>query len=308
MFENMKKFLLFFLFAILIVVTGILVSGSNQKTKNRKKISVTTSIYPLYYFTSKIAGDKAEVKNIIPAGAEPHGYEPTAQEIARIETSDLLVLNGGPIEVWASKVKKQLEKSHVKILTTGETLINLTLEKEGKTIADPHIWLSPFLAIKQTELISKALIDIDPENRQFYEKNQKKLAENISQLNNKYEKELKNCEHNIIITSHTAFGYLAKDYGLKQIALSGISPEEEPTAKQLAQISDLVKKEGIDYVFFETLVSPKLSNTIANEAGIRTLVLNPAGGISEQEIKQGKDYMSIMNDNLNNLKTALKCH
>lgn len=126
-------------------------------------------------------------------------------------------------------------------------------------------------------------------------------------LDKDYRSGLSKCNKKDIITSHAAFGYLAKEYGFNQLAIAGLSPDEEPTLQTLKNISDFAKKNNVQYIFFESLVSPKLSETIANEVGAKTLVLNPLEGLSIQDIAEGKNYFTEMRSNLNQLKIALQC-
>lgn len=270
------------------------------------KIQVTASFYPLYYFASEIGGDKAEVKNITPAGSEPHDYDPSTQDIARIESGDMLILNGS-VEAWGDKIKDNLKGTNVKIIVAGEGLLARQLTEEGETMQDPHIWLNPQLVKKEVQKITEGYIEIDPANSNFYKEGERQLNTKLDQLDSLYEQGLENCATRDFITSHEAFAYLADRYNLNQVAISGVSPDEEPSAQQLAEVAEFAKKNNVKYIFFETLISPKLSETIANEVGAQTLVLDPIEGLSDDDIKQGKNYFTVMEDNLKNLQTALSC-
>ena len=279
-----------------ILNVGIFKHSVNNSTLN-KNLQVSASFYPLYFFSSQIGGNKATVRNITPAGAEPHDYDPTTQDIANIEKGDMLVLNGG-VEAWGDKIKDNLVGTNVKVVVVGE---------EGKMMKDPHIWLNPELAKKEVEKITEGYISIDPANTNFYKKNKTTLDKKLDQLDSEYKAGLTNCQSKDIITSHAAFAYLAQRYGLNQVAISELSPDEEPSAQQLTDIVNYAKKNNVKYIFFESLVSPKLSETIANEIGASTLVLDPLEGISDDGIKQGKNYFTVMENNLKNLQTALSC-
>ncbi len=271
------------------------------------KPQTVTSFYPLYFFTSQIAQDKAEIYNITPAGAEPHDYEPSTRDIAKIEDSSLLVLNGGKLEAWGEKIKENLKDKKTLIVTVGETIANQEVTEDGKKIQDPHIWLDPTLAKKEVIMIAQGLSQVDPANNLFYQANAQKLLNKLDILDAKFRQGLNSCARKDIITSHAAFGYLASDYGLNQVAISGLSPDSEPSVQKLAEVSDFAKANQVKYIFFESLVSPKLSQTVATEIGAQTLVLNPIEGLSDEEIKNGKNYFSEMENNLKNLKIALEC-
>ncbi len=297
------------IFILLLVLVGyvLFLISSKGSINEKSKLRVTASFYPLYYFATQIAGDKAEVINIVPAGVEPHDYEPTARDIARIESSDLLILNGGNLEAWGDKIKNELNGQHTIIVIAGEDMVDRQLLKEGRTIEDPHVWLSPHLAKKEVEKIVQGFIQADPANASFYQSNAQSLKNKLDALDKEYREGLYSCVSRDIVTSHAAFGYLAHQYHLNQIAIAGVSPDEEPNTRKLAEISDLVKARGIKVIFFESLISPKLSETIASETGAKTLVLDPIEGISKNDLKAGKNYFTQMEANLRNLRIALQC-
>ena len=307
---NNKKVLLvagIVLFAIIIIVA--LLNFGQKETNNSPKTKVVTSFYPLYFFTSQIAGDKAIVSNITPAGAEPHEYEPTARDIANIEDSNLLVLNGGGLEGWSENIQKNLNKNKTKVVISGDGLATKTISEEGQNnnAIDPHIWLSPILAQQMVDKIESGLSLSDPSNSLYYKSNAETLKDKLSILDKEFKNGLTSCGSKNIITSHSAFAYLASTYGLNQVSIAGLSTEEEPSSKQMSEIAKFSKNNNVKYIFFESLISPKLSLTIAKEIGAQTLVLNPIEGLTEDEINSGKDYFSEMRNNLVNLKIALQC-
>lgn len=274
---------------------------------NVKKIQVTTSFYPLYFFAREIGADTAEVKNITPAGVEPHEYDPTTSDIARIEKSNVLILNG-TVETWGDKIKENLKGTPVVIITASDGLMNQQLIEDSKVVADPHVWLSPRVAKKQVERITTGFVQVDPQNSSYYQANEKKLIDQLDQLDKKFKEGLASCKQKDIITSHAAFGYLASAYGLTQISISGLSSDAEPSAGKMVEIVKFAKERNIKYIFFESLVSPKLSDTIASEIGAKTLVLDPLEGLTDNDIKHGKNYFSVMEENLKNLQIALQCN
>lgn len=312
----MKSKLLVLLLILMIGMSGfyfffhknaLLNSSSSLGMTKNSKLQITTSFYPLYFFTNQISGDKAEARNITPSGAEPHDYEPTAQDIVHIENSNMLVLNGGKLEAWGDKIRENLKGKNVRIVVAGESLTTQEVEEQGKKIIDPHVWLSPPLAKKQVEKITQGFLKVDPSNSLYYQANEKKLGEELDRLDKEYKDGLHDCRQKDIITSHAAFGYLAAHYGLNQVSIAGLSPDEEPSAQKLAEVARFAKEHNVKYIFFESLVSPKLSETIAHEVGAKTFVLNPIEGVSDEDAKQGKNYITIMKENLKNLRIALEC-
>jgi zinc transport system substrate-binding protein len=302
-----KRNLIIILVLLALVASFIFITKKSQTNTASNKLQITTSFYPLYFFANEIGGTKADIKNITPAGAEPHDYEPTSQEIARIENSNLLILNGG-LEAWGDKIKTNLQGKQTYIVIASEGLLTQQLEEAGKKAQDPHVWLDPKLAKKEVERIKDGYIKVDPTNASYYETNAKNLENKLDKLYGEYKQGLSTCKQKDIVTSHAAFGYLAKEYGLNQVAISGLSPDAEPSSQQLADVAKFAKDHNVKYIFFESLVSPKLSETIANEIGAKTLVLDPIEGLSDDDIKQGKNYFTVMGDNLKNLQTALECN
>jgi zinc transport system substrate-binding protein len=303
--ETIIAFIIGFIFIGLL--TFVLNHNKQKPIVQTNKLQIVASFYPLYFFSEQIAGDKANVTNITPAGAEPHDYEPTAQDIAQIEKSKLLVLDGTGLEAWGNNIKQNLNPKNTTVLTVGDGIINQKVMEDGQNVIDPHIWLSPPLVKQIADKITLALIQIDPVNSNYYQTNANSLKTKLDSLDAEYKQGLSNCAEKNIITSHAAFGYLATTYGLNQVPIAGLSPDAEPSPQQLADITKFAKDNNVKYIFFESLVSPKLSDTIANEIGAKTLVLNPIEGLTNDEISQGKNYFTEMQNNLSNLKIALLC-
>lgn len=302
----MKKGIFAIITIILVTSTiFILIKKSNFTITNNSKLQITASFYPMYFFASRIGGNKIEVTNITPSGTEPHDYEPTPQDIIKIEESKLLVLNGD-VEPWANKIKENLRAKKVQVITAGQDLTTQKVTENGVLEIDPHVWLSPNRAKIESQKIATALEKIDPANSAYYKNNLTNLENELDKIDTNYKTGLRNCILRSFVTSHAAFGYLASDYNLTQIAISGLSPDAEPSLKELAQIADFAKKNNVKVIFFEALVNPKLSETIASEVGAKTLVLDPIEGLPIQE-GITTNYLTLMANNLQNLRIALQC-
>ncbi len=294
---------------ITILTMGIYFGIKNfgQTNKATQKLQITTSFYPYYFFASQIGGDKAEITNITPAGGEPHDYEPSSGDIVKIDSSRLLILNGA-VESWGAKIQSASKGTNTKVLVAGQGLFTQkVIDENGINSVDPHIWLSPRLAKIQVSSILSEFNQIDPANKSYYTANAGKLINELNSLDSDYKADLKNCQKRDIITSHAAFGYLATDYDLTQIPIAGLSPDAEPSLKQLADISNFAKQNDVKYIFFESLVSPKLAQTIASEVGAQTLVLDPLEGLTPDALDRGATYLTVMEQNLHNLEIALEC-
>lgn len=300
----MKKILIIITFLVALIGAIYFFANKSQTPTDTNKIHVTASFYPLYYFTREIAGDKASVVNLTPSGVEPHDYEPTPRDIARLQQNKLLIVNGAGLEPWAEKLSGDLTAKGVTTVTATE---GISLQEGEDEHHDPHVWLSPVLAQQQAEKILQGLIKVDPQNKSYYEANAKSLQEKLAALDQQYKSTLNTCQQKEFVTSHAAFAYLAKEYSLTMTSIAGLSPEKEPSAAELAKVATFAKENNVNYIFFETLVSPKLSETVAHEIGAKTLVLDPIEGIGDDEISAGANYFTVMEDNLRNLQEALQC-
>ncbi len=310
----MNKKIAWFLLAVVFI--GILSyfvlynkNSENVVLKNSKdKMLVTASFYPLYYFSSAIGGDKVSVENITPVGAEPHDYEPTPQDVANMTKSKVVVLLGDTLEAWGASVRMNLNSDKTVVVIAGDGLTNKKAEENGKMIVDPHVWLSPVLAQQMVNKILAGYIKADPQNETYYTQNANNLKLQLANLDNEFKTGLATCAKRDIVTSHSAFGYLAGAYNLIEVPIAGLSPDAEPSAMQLADIVKFAKANNIKYVFFERLVSPKLSETIANEVGAKNIMFDPLEGLTNDDLNNGVNYMTQMRQNLANLRIALECN
>ncbi len=281
------------------------------------QLQIYTSFYPLYFFTTEIVGDKAQVHNLTQAGVEPHDFEPGTQDLRQLSQADLVIGNGLGFEPWLEKFAENIPQEKL-ILASDEitdTLItSADLEGEhkidedhAKVGTDPHVWLDPTLASKQVALISTKLQTLDPKNASLYQENTMVLQQKLQTLDQQFQQGLASCQLDHIITAHQAFAYLAARYGFKQLSILGLNPEEEPSPKALAELTQLAKDYAITHVFFETALSSRLAETLAQEVGAKTLVFNPLENLSMEELQTGTNYFSVQEKNLAHLRQALNC-
>lgn len=305
---NKKK-----LFITIITVAAVALGAAALLSRNgpaqtgTSKLEVATSYYPLYDFVKNVGGGKIEAATVTPAGAEPHDYEPSPKTLADIQGAPVFVYNGGHMEPWVDNFLK--DYGHVAV-RAGDGIELMATEDENhpsEVAKDPHFWLDPVLAQKIVMNIRDGLSRADPANKAYYAKNASDYAAKLERLDADYRDGLASCKLRTVISSHDAFSYLGRRYGLTIASIAGISPEEEPSAAKLAELSNLVKEKSIRYVFFESLASPRLADAIAAETGAKTLVFDPVEGLDEAGQKEGKDYLSVQRENLQNLRTALEC-
>lgn len=293
---------------ISVLVTVLLLAGCSATgskvavptfTEGSGRLRVAASFYPLYEFAAAVGGEKVEVVVLVPNGTEPHDWEPSPGHIRTLNAASVFLYNGADLEHWVKKVLRSVE---------NKSLVSVETSKGFNLIAgDPHIWLDPTGVAHQVGQIRDAMAKADPANKPFYEANAAAYLSKLQALDGEFKQGLAGCKRKEFFTSHDAFGYLARRYGLKQHSISGLSPESEPKPRDLAKVVAEARANKIQVIFFETLVSDKVANVVAKEIGAKTLVLNPFEGLTEAEVKAGKDYLAIMRANLAGLKEALEC-
>lgn len=299
------------LIAIVAIISALrfalLRNGAGADQAASGKMEVAATFYPLAHFAAQVGGNLVTVANITPAGSEPHDYEPTPQDIEKAYNAKVFVMNGGGVDTWAERIVPELEAKGVTVVDMHDTIALATAPAGAETALDPHIWLDPILSEREVGLIRDAFAKADPANAAAYANNAALYLARLQTLDEEYRTGLASCRIKDIVTSHAAFGYLAKQYGLTQISIAGLSPDAEPSAQQMADIAQLAKKDNVKYIFFESLVSPKLSQTIATAVGAQTIAFNPLEGLTDGQIASGETYLTVMRDNLDKLRLALDC-
>ena len=278
-------------------------------------MTVTTTIYPLYSIAKEVGEDKIKLQNLIPFGVEAHGFDPTPADMAKLSKSDLFITSSDSMEPWKDKIVKSLKiedkvfdmSEHVKLKEIQEENEEHHEHDHDHGTFDPHYWVSLNNYILMTEAITKLFIEKDSVNKDFYIQNSNNYLLKVKALKEKYDSSMLTCTNKKILVNHDAFGYFADDYGVKQYSISGMSPEDKPSAKQIADLIDLVKNERINTVFFEEFASPKVAQTIAKATNVKIDTLRPAENISKEENKKGYGYLQIMEENLEKLKFAMDC-
>lgn len=286
----------------------------SQSASASNKLRVMASFYPVYDFARQVGGDHADVTNITPAGAEAHEFEPSPKTLTEIHKAGLFIYHDEKMEPWVSKFIKDYSKVTVRAIekiqvhaTEEEATDTFDHEEVGHDHAyDPHVWTDPILAQKMVDNILAGFKAADPANREAYEENATILKAELARLDQDFSKQLAICSQRTIVTSHAAFHYLADRYNLTIVPISGLTPTQEPSAGKLAELSSLVEKQGITTIFFESQASPQLAQTLAQETGAKTAILDPIEGINQASITDS--YVSIQEKNLTSIKTALACN
>ncbi|HYO00067.1 MAG TPA: metal ABC transporter substrate-binding protein [Actinomycetota bacterium] len=279
--------------ALSTLLLGLLAAcGGGGEEEDNSRRSVVTAFYPLTFVATAVAGDEADVSSITPAGVEPHDIELTAAQVRRISEADLLVYIGQGFQPAVDELVPEV----------ANTLDVLTVRPPGARVNDPHIWLDPILMVGITDTVADALSKVDPDNARTYRRNADELIDQINDLDDDFSNGLSRCDRRTIVTSHESFGHLADRFNLEQVGIAGIDPEQEPSARRLNEVKEVVEDNDITTIFFETLLPEDLADTVAEETGAETAVLDPL----ESPPETG-DYISAMRANLSALRAAMGC-
>jgi zinc transport system substrate-binding protein len=294
--------------ATVVLCLSILSCGQDQAAQGGR-LSVVAGFYAVSEAATRVAGDRADVLDLTPPGAEPHDIELSPRDVDEVLDADLLLYLGGGFQPAVEELAARREGPSVDLLE-GLSLLEGVPEEGEDThegeVVDPHVWLDPLLMAQVVERIAEGLSEADPAGTQDYARRADEFVDEIQGLHAEFEQGLATCDRRLLVTAHEAFGYLADRYGLEQEGISGVSPEAEPDPKRLAELADLVRSTGTTTVFTEELVSPEVAETLAREAGVATDVLDtvesaPEGG------GQGPGYVDRMRSNLDSIVRALGC-
>ena len=281
----------------LLVATPLLAAcGASADSEGTQ---VVASFYPLQYVAQRIAGNDAEVESLASPGVEPHDLELTLQQTAAIADADVVVYSRGFQPAVDATVD---ENASGRVVDAAEEADLMTTADGSK---DPHFWLDPNRLASVAVAVKRELVAADPDHAGAFEKNLVSLKRDLDDLDADFAAGLQGCERNTVVVSHDAFGYLGDRYDLDVHAISGLSPDAEPSPAHLRELSDLIESKGITTVFSETLASPAMADTLARDLGLRTAVLDPVEGLADSTADD--DYLSLMRANLAALREANGC-
>lgn len=313
----MKNKTLFSVGAAVLCLAAIFTAAACRRSADvpaagARRLKVVTTIFPLYDMARVIGGDRAEVTLLLPPGVEAHSFEPKPGDMARINEADLFVYTGKFMEPWAEDILGSVTNKELLAVDAGRGAKMIEGGGHGHGGApgapDPHIWLDFDNAKVMAGNISAALESKDPAGGDFYRRAAAAYKAELTALDSAYRTGLSSCRtKEIIYGGHYAFGYPARRYGLKYLAAQGLSPDSEPTARDLAALIERVRKDGVKFIFYEELASPKIAETIAGETGARMLLLNAAHNVGRDQVERGVSFFDILQKNLDTLKTGLEC-
>ena len=298
--------------AALVLTAGACSSDSGASAAEG---GVVTSFYPIQFATEQIAGSALPVTSLTKPGAEPHDLELAPQDVAGMTKARLVIYADG-FQPAIDDAMAQVDPSRVLDVADAASL---TLPAAGDghpgepaaassaehSKDDPHFWLDPQRYAAVAKAIGARLAKDDPAKAATYAANTDAFVSRLEALDGEFAKGLASCSSKVLVTSHVAFGYLATRYGLEQHGISGVSPDADPSAAALKEISDLVRTEGVTTIYQETLVEPKFAQTVATSTGAKLSTLDPIEGITSESA--GKDYFEVMRSNLGALQQGLGC-
>jgi len=314
----MKRFksLILFLAFVVFFVQLYVVFQKKEKEIISQKPWIAVSTFSLYDIVKHIGDDNVVVVNILPFGVDPHSFEPTPKLMAEIERSDLVLYSGAGLEPWthgfAFKNRAIEVSEHVSLRELGsdahESEHHDHEHSHDDSGLDPHYWLDFENMQKATLLIRDELIKIQPKYKKFYTQKAAEYLDMLQKLDVAYRERLKSCQLDVVIVNHNAIGYLADNYGFRVESLSGLSPEAQPSPKDLTRIFQEVEKDGVSTIFFENFVNDKAIRAVANDANVALEVFQPLGNITADEAEKRLTYENIMYTNLEKLTKALVCN
>ncbi|MFA7061330.1 MAG: zinc ABC transporter substrate-binding protein [Pedobacter sp.] len=311
----------FWLVFFAMITLAIMFAGcARHEQKQSTKLQVITSLFPLYDFARTIAGDKGEVSLLLPPGMEPHSYEPKPDDIMRIRKAGLFIYTNRYMEPWAETLLKGIDRRKAQVVDAGHGVTYLkagmdaghdhvghSAEEHGSGM-DPHIWLDFGNDRIIVANILAGFLLADPANAAYYRANAAGLDAKLEALDQRYQRGLASCSTKVFLHGgHFAFGYMAHRYGLEYHSLSGVSSESEPSASRMTAMVRQIKQSGVRYLFAEELLSPRLTETLAEETGVGVLKIHGAHNLGRDDFKRGVTFIELMEKNLNNLQKGLGC-
>lgn len=298
----------------LLLILGCAPAGSGAADSTRPGVvQIVAAAYPFEFIAERVAGGHAAVRNLTQPGAEPHDLELTPRQVASIASADFVIYERG-FQPVVDEAVAQSENPHV-LDTTTVVPLRVRDQQDGSDDGhahqvahpgpDPHVWLNPLHVATIADSVADRLAAIDPAGAADYRANAQRLDRELTDLDARFRADLTSCERTEFVTTHAAFGYLAERYGLSQIGIGGLSPDDEASPARIAEIHSEAQAHGITTIFFETLVSPAMAEAVASDLGLVTDVLDPIEGITADS--RGSDYLTVMAANLAALRKANAC-
>jgi zinc transport system substrate-binding protein len=292
--------------AVLLLVVPL--SGCAALAADDDRVRVTAGFYPLAWVAERVGGADVDVVSLTDPGVEPHDIEPTFARTVALARADLVVVEHGFQPAIDEAVEQNAEGRVLDVTDVVDLRHAGDEHGDEHGDIDPHFWLDPALLAEVADAVAADLAALDPQHAASYAANARTLRGDLVELDEAFASGLADCERHVIVSSHDAFGYWAK-YGIEVSPVTGLTPDAEPTPAGLARLQQLIRDEGITTVFSERLASPKLTESLARDLGLRTAVLDPLEGLVEggPDDDSSEDYLSLMRENLTALEEANGC-
>lgn len=309
--KKLKRFLVSFFMVVIANLFLVACSSSDNEVENSNKLKIYTTLFAIEDFTNKIGGDYVDVTNIIPAGGDAHSFEPTINQMIEIAEGDLFIYSSPKFETYVETILEAVKDHKVETLVASEGIDFYHVEQldddsHDHGNEDPHVWLDPLRAIQLAENIKKKLVTLLPEQEDVFQENFERLKSELEALDNEFLQMRDKVTKDTIVVSHAAYSYWEDRYDIFQMPISGLSPTNEPSVKQMRQIISFIEDEGIEYVMFEKNIPSNYVETIKEETDTEALWLHNLESISPEERDSGADYFDLMRSNLETLRTALQ--
>ncbi|SMP62984.1 metal ABC transporter substrate-binding protein [Anoxynatronum buryatiense] len=292
-------------------------------------IFVTASFFPYADLARQIGGSLVEIHQLVPDGADPHSFEPSPRDLIKLESSQIFIYNGLDMEPWLEGALALLENQEARLLQAADMVSLLSYGEKDHDHDDkhdhehdhdhdhdddhdhdhgewdPHIWTDPLNMVTIGSELLTVFQELDPANSDIYEENYHLFAAAIEELDEAFRQMAQTADQQVLLVSHSAFGYFAHRYGFQEIAVTGITPHAEPNPGRLAELTNLAREYKLEYIFFETLANPRTAEVLAAEAGLKPLMLHNLEGLNQEQREAGATYLSLMQENLKTLEKAL---
>jgi zinc transport system substrate-binding protein len=275
--------------AMTLLLTGC--AADDEASGNGASTDTAAAFYPLGWLAEQLGGD---VELLTSPGVEPHDLELSPQQVAQVADADVVLLLGG----FQPAVDEAVEQQAGGEVVDVAEVVDLVAD-------DPHFWQDPMRMAAAARAIGDAYLETDPDQADDIEKATDRLVADLKQLDTEFRQGLADCRTTTVVTSHDAFGYLGESYGLELLPIAGLDPGADPSPQRLAELADLVRDRGVTTIFTETLVSPAVAETLADEAGVSVATLDPIEGLTDETADE--DYLSLMRANLSALQEANGC-
>lgn len=277
----------------LVMATGAAGCGVSGAGETGGRLSTVAAFYPLAFVAERVGGRQVDVANLTPAGGEPHDLELGPQQVAEVAEADLVVYERG------------FQPSVDEAVAQNDPRATLEVTEVAKPLGeDPHLWLDPVRLARVATAVGETMARLDPDRAAAYRSRAEALVRDLHGLDRAFARGLQDCRDRTVVTTHEAFGYLTRRYGLEQVAVSGLTPESEPSPGRLADVARLVESQNVATVYFESPVSAPIARTLASDTGARSAVLDPLETLRHP----GRDdYLTVMRDNLAALREGLRC-